>query len=480
MLPKMQKTDLRALLLALLWVAAGGPALAVTVPPAGDCPPYPIDPGGSGAPSEDVVPSLIRPGDRIDLGGLSRIRNYLPPEVWARREAFFHEAMRMEVGPCHRRYPAAAFFRNATREHAGRARLDAEGNLLEYAGVGLPFPVEGIADDAEDAGQRWGWNYRYRYAAGGFRGAFRLMHVDPRKGEGDRFEGTIAWVPLNGIPGLPESGARRHSFAASGSFQKPAIARGVAWRQLRPSEADRSFQRSDDLFVWIPEQRKVRRSPPQSIDGLYMPAYHRGQMGDATTLSLPDSGMSRVPDSSLAVIEQQRRGFVGLFLRPNAYRFHLVRVQDVLAPINSYRFGYPADSARSYGPTGLSLATDRWELRRAVVLQGRRREASQMVHSVTLYVDVLTQQPLYFISRRKNELVHEVGILMGKFSDDDPMHPRWEKQEKGTGVILPVAAAFFVAREGSWLRESFELRSDPPEAKELEDLTTTIRLQRGR
>jgi hypothetical protein len=242
---------------------------------------------------------------------------------------------------------------------------------------------------------------------------------------------------------------------------------------------DQDYQRSDDLFIWIPEQRKVKRAPPQSVDGLFMPAYHRGQMGDAGVFALPDGG-TRVPDSSLAVVEHQRRGFVGLLLRPNAYRFYLTRVQDVLAPINSNRFGFPSDPDRSYGPTGLSLANDRWELRRAVVLRGTPRDPGRIVHSVTLYVDVLTRQPLYFISRRKNEHIYEIGILMGKFSADDPLQPQWAGNGQGSGVILPVAAAFYVAGGEGWLRESFELRSDPPEPDELKDLTTTNRLLHGR
>ena len=31
----------------------------------------------------------------------------LPPEIWRNREQFFHDGMRLEIGPCHRRYPVA-------------------------------------------------------------------------------------------------------------------------------------------------------------------------------------------------------------------------------------------------------------------------------------------------------------------------------------------------------------------------------------
>ena len=47
-------------------------------------------------------------------------------------------------------------------------------------------------------------------------------------------------------------------------------------------------------------------------------------------------------------------------------------------------------------------------------------------------------------------------------------------------MILPIAASFATTGGAGWLRESYELRSDPPEKGELADFTSTRRLQRGR
>jgi hypothetical protein len=469
----MAQTVLLACVLAAPAADAG-----IVAPPQGSCPPYATAEEALDTAPPDVVPSEIRPGARVGLEGLEPLRGYLPPEVWSRRDLFFHEGMRLEIGECHRRYPAPAFFLEATRANSGRVSLDRDGNLIGYRGRGLPFPPEEIPDDPAEAGQRWAWNYRYRYMGAGFRGKFRLIEVNPRKGKGDPYEGSFAWVALRGVPELADSSRGSYDFAAAGDFTSPPIARGVAWRQLASEDADRDYRRSDDIFVWIPDQRKVRRAPPLSIDGIFVPSYTLGQTGSAAALALPGGGHA-IPDLSLGTIEHRRIGFEGLLLRPNAYRFQLLRVQDVLAPINSNRFGYPLDGSRSYGPTGLSLATDRWELRRVAVLKGARRDEAGPVASVTLYVDLLTAQPLYLVSRRPNELIQEVGILMGRFSADDPLQPDWAGSGEGFGVILPVAASFFVAGGGSWLRESFELRADPPKDAELKDLTTTIRLERG-
>ena len=112
------------------------------------------------------------------------------------------------------------------------------------------------------------------------------------------------------------------------------------------------------------------------------------------------------------------------------------------------------------------------------MLRGRRRQSDDNIASVTLYIDVLTQAPLYLISRKPNDLIKEVGIFVGKFTADDPIAPRWDGTGKDFGAILPVAQTFFVAGEGGWIRESFELRSDPPSEKERRDFTSVTPLQR--
>jgi hypothetical protein len=69
--------------------------------------------------------------------------------------------------------------------------------------------------------------------------------------------------------------------------------------------------------------------------------------------------------------------------------------------------------------------------------------------------------------------------MVGRFSGDDPLHPKWKGSGSGFGTILPVASTFYVSGEGGWLRESFELVSDPPGGNDRANFTSTIRLQRG-
>lgn len=479
------KVAATALIAALAVLVPPGPAASVEVPDEGDCPPYPLrSRDGEDVVAEDIVPPLFRPGELIPIDGLGRLRDYLPPEVWDRRDTFFYEGMLLEVGPCHRRYPNPEFFDAATAANAATARVDDAGNLTGFSGTGLPFRWQDIQDDEKPAGWKWAWNYRYRYQGSGYRGDFRVTHVAPRARNSEKFTGNFYLLPMHGVPGIATR-TSHDRFWAGGAFRTPPISRGIAWRQAHPTEADTKPNRSDEIWVWLPEARRARRAAPTAVDGLYMPSHERGSTADWGRVVVPggqfgESIALETPDPSIAATEHTRRGFTGLMLRPNAYYFGYTRTRDVLAPINSNRYGYPADNERSYGPSGLSVGTDRWEIRRAVVLKGVRKTIEGQVASVTLYIDALTQQPLYMITRRANGHINEVGIMVGRFSADDPLHPKWKGSGAEFGVILPIAATFFVAGEGGWIRESFELRSDPPSDRERSSLTSTIELQRGR
>ncbi len=453
-------------------------ARAFEVPAEGSCAARAIQwTPDTGPGAQDVVPPAWRPGERVAFDSFERLRGWLPEEVWERRDLFFFEGMLLEVGPCYRRYPAPAFFADATLANAGKATVDAAGNLSGYAGMGLPFAPESIADDAPDAGLRWAWNYRYRYQGSGFRGAFRITELT-RGGRGVMsFLGELFFVPLHGVPGGPGEG-RDDRFVAGGSFSAPDSARGLAWRQFQKTAAESDYLATDDVFVYLPGQRKVRRAPPQQGEGVYLPSYTRGRSVDNTGMTLSDQ-MSDVGNPAISAAEPIRRGFVGLVIRPNAYAWTFDGVRDVLAPANGKARGYPSDDARNYGPSGLSLASDRWELRRAVVLRGVRKDLEGSVKSVSLWIDGLTQQPLYWISSRGNGAVYEVGIFTSRFSADDLIDPKWAGSGSGFGVMLPVAQSFAVAGQGGgWLRESYALRTDPPDADAVKDYLSTQGMQR--
>ncbi len=468
-----------ALAAGFIWLSFPGSAPAVDVPPEGSCSPRPMQWKNDAVPEPmDVVPPAFKPGEQVPFSQWERLRGWLPEEVWERRDQFFFEGMQLEIGPCYRRYPVPKFFEDATLANASRTKVDAEGNLYDYSGSGLPFPTNAIADDAPDAALRWAWNYRYRYLAAGFRGPFRITQITKGGREQEGFSGKFFFMPMTGVPG-GAGGDRNERFAAGGRFDKPEVARGLSWRQYQPTAAEKDYKATDEVFVYLPDLRKVRRAPPESAEGVYVPSFTRANSVANIGMTLPSADVTDVGNPAIGASEPMRKGFVGLVIRPNAYTWKFAGVRDVLAPANVRASGFPPDLARNFGPSGLSLASDRWDIRRAVVLDGKRKAKEGPVARVQLWIDALTQQPLYWISRRGNGSVYEVGIFASRFSGDDAVAADWEGKGQGFGAMLPVGQSFTVAGEGGgWRRESYLLASEPPSGDEARDILSVQGLQR--
>jgi hypothetical protein len=469
-----------SLVLAMALAAAARAENVLYVPPEGSCSPRPLQWTSDAVPApSDVVPPAFKPGEKIEIKDIPRLQGWLPDEVWERRQTFFFEGMELEIGPCYRRFPVPAYFADATRANAGHASLDAASNLLGYTGSGLPFALESLDPATPDLAARLAWDYRYRYAAAGMRGDFRITQITESGHDFEQYSGTFFFLPLHGVPG-GKGTDRKERFAAGGAFTKPETARGLAWRQYQPDAVETDYKVSDDVFVYLPDDRKVRRSPPQNVEGVFMPSFTRARSVGNVGLSLPDGQAGNIGNPAMSAGEPLRKGFVGLLIRPNAYAWTLGGARDVLAPANVRASGYPPDPSRNFGPSGLSLASDRWDLRRAVVLDGRRKTPDGNVTSVSLWIDALTFQPLYWISRRGNGGVYEVGIFAHRFSADDRASARWEGNGSDFGVMIPVAQSFTVAGEGGgWRRESYVLASEPPPDQDVMQYLSVQGLQRN-
>jgi hypothetical protein len=476
---------LAAFPLALLAVSAGAD------PPTEDACPTLSGSSGRG-PVEDAVPAPIRAGTRLQYRDVLRLAALLPVEVWRNRDAFFHEGMALEIGPCHRRYPLPSFYADATRRFAGRARLDRDGNLHDYT-AGLPFPPETIDASAADAGLRWAWNLEQRYRGAGPVGSFRLVDMPSRMGDIQTYRGSWFFLRTGHRADLADSGyaiaaAERSAWIAGGRFDEPSTARHLAWRQLRPLAATGRYDTPDDTFVYVPAMRKVRRAGSTWIDGLYVPRYRIGGSDSGGGIAAgggdfgAGAGINPAAAGAIAITENLRRGFEGLALRPNAYRWRLLGEREVLAPLNVARSGYPEDPRRNFGPSGLSVGSDRWDVRYAVVIQGALKDPGHDYDLLTLYVDYQTQQPLYVIAKRRaGGRLLEVGVMLHRFSGDLDDYPLWPSAEKAN-VFDPVAAVFHDVADGGsgWRREAYDITSVPRSAAEIRQLTSTGSLTRGR
>jgi Protein of unknown function (DUF1329) len=460
-------------------------------PPAeGSCAPS----GGThvrpGAPPEDAVSAPFAPGDTLAIERLPLLERYLPDFLWPHRERFFYEGMRLEIGSCFRDYGAPDFFVAATEAGRGKATLAADGGLVGWS-AGLPFHPADIASDASDAGLRWLWNVQSRYQAAGFRGKFRMTDLVGRIGRAEPFEGEIfklLTAHRADRPGYEAPGAKGRLFVAGGLFSKPFDAREYAWRQFRPDAMLTEAKRSDDLHAYLPQWRRVRRISSAGTEGIYMPSF---AVSMAPTQVLPTGGgvdgaigAIQVPTDAGGTIQTKRSGYEGLEFRPLLYDVKVVGLHDVLAPINAARPSYPENAEREFGPWGLSFASDRWDLRRALVLDLRRKAnvGSEIEARQLLYVDLQTLQPLYVATfDDKNEMTN-VGMYVGRWSEDRSGYPRWpDDPARAIRVIDPVGASFAnLAEQGSWRRESWANVSTPPSDDAVKRLLSVNQLTKRR
>jgi hypothetical protein len=183
---------------------------------------------------------------------------------------------------------------------------------------------------------------------------------------------------------------------------------------------------------------------------------------------------------SIATAEHIRQGFSDLALRPNAYVWRVVGEREVLAPINGSRSGYPLNEERNYGPSGLSVASDRWDVRWAVVIEGLARRGGGRFGRILIYVDYLTQVPLYVMTKKRNGRLIEVGIPVHRFSGDTFDYPKWPNGERAF-VFDPVAAVYLNTADGGsgWRRESFGVQSVPVNGAKLMRYLSPDSLLRG-
>ena len=283
------------------------------------------------------------------------------------------------------------------------------------------------------------------------------------------------------------SDAKEKQWISGGRFNSPHSARHLAWRQMRPLKAQEKYTASDETFVYVPTQRKVRRAATPWVDGVFLPRYTTaGDSGGGGVNVGGDAyaggGLAINPTSALSIQQTEHidRGFTALAIRPNAYVWRVKEEREVLATINASRPGYPVSRNRNYGPFGLSVASDRWDVRWAVVIEGRVKERNLDYQTVLLYVDWQTQQPLYAITRAGRGRILNVGIPVHRYSDDVINYPSWPTGERAS-VFDPVAEVFYrVADDSGWRRESYSVRSTPADEKERRRFTSTSFLVRGR
>jgi hypothetical protein len=413
-----------------------------SLPEPGDCAAARGTSGAAGVASGPAI--LFAPGDTIHFDRVMALEHYVPPEIWERRDLFFFDGMRLEIGPCYRSYAPPDFFSQASQKHAGGARLLPNGGMVGPP-AGLPFPPESIAEGDAQAGQKWAWNAARRYQGAGQFGNIRVTYSDA-SGPPAHLVGDYFLALLVGRADLSEGSlpwARRWSWVAGGSVRDPSSGNRCAFRHYRVESAESEHETSDDVFLWSSASRKTERVNWNPEFPMRACAYERGQF-------FPRGG------------------------RVERYRWEVVAVRDLLAPINAATPLYPEDPGREFGARGSSFATDRWELRRVLVLEGRQGAG----FSVRRYLDLETLFPLYDIEAQGGSLV--IFQHVGRWSEDRKGYPTWaDAPDRPVRVIDPVASVMILGNE-LVRTEAWDTVAIPPSQASLQRLVSTRSLLMGR
>lgn len=433
----------------------------------------------------DASPFPFKPGDVIGVEKIALLREFIPSLLWENRDQFFFEGMRLEVGACFADYSPPAFFQAATEKFSGEAQLLPNGGLEHYT-AGLPFAPPTIAREDPLAGLKWAWNYAFRYQGAGFNADFRISDIVGSYGRAEPFVGhlykaQVAHRADRADQGYRAKGSKSIWWVAGGKMAEPFNARGHAWRQFRDVESQVEEGRSDNLHAYLATARRVRRLSAAYVEGLYLPSFSVG-ISALPAMDGADAGgaASSRPDT----VTPKRSGWEGLEIRPLRADWKVVGIQDVLTPINASNPMYPEEKGRDFGVWGVSFASDRWDLRRALVLEAKYKspgEERERLARMVLHFDLQTLAPLYYQSWDKRGETVDVGMYVGRFSEDRDDYPDWpDDDERPVRVVDPVGAAFAnVSERVGWRRESWDATSLPSNSKDERNKISVQGLTKG-
>jgi hypothetical protein len=360
----------------------------------------------------------LREGEVIGFDQVERLKPVLPEEFWANRDFFFYEGMKLEIGPAFRDYADAPEYQAASAKYAGQARIGPDGSLEGYT-AGRPFDADRIDCSGDpQAGIKHIWNFDYQWSGDGANSRFLYSYWDRGEELPLYYQGTSKTIAMahRVEPSLLEKsqgdlfrGEQRKSVFGI-DVDEPFDARGILVLTYRYKVADgpRAQAKNDDTWVYVPTLRRVRRiSTAQRTDAV-----------SGTDFTFDDL-----------------RSFSGIVPQ---YDWTCLGTLDVLAPVNTKVKGYPHEQDHNFGPYGLSYADDRWELRHAVKIRMKPRNADHPYSAKDLYLDLQTYIPLYSFAYDQKQELWKIIWHNHRWSEDTsvsgPWYAGWEEIPKPLDV----------------------------------------------
>lgn len=202
----------------------------------------------------------LKPGDTIGPHNWQRVQGMVGENLLHRiKQGYTFKIKQSRIAGIPRQYTTA------TSRYSGQVKLGAGGELVNYV-AGLPFPDVNITDP--QAGLKLIWNFYWRWLG------------DDYKTGGGTAEGKIIRHAIEKDGSERRADVIHHSIKTRGRVHldsKPSLPgyEHIDWMQLRADEYPRDTagtttleiryadpKREDDLYIYVPSIRRVRRAPP--------------------------------------------------------------------------------------------------------------------------------------------------------------------------------------------------------------------------
>ena len=360
----------------------------------------------------------FKEGDVLSYDDIEKLRPFLPEQFWDNRDFFFYEGMQLEIGPSDYDYTPAVEWMSMTERFKGQSRIGPDDSLENWK-TGWPFLEEEIDCKGDPtAGTKIMWNFQ----SGGGDGYAHFFYSYWDRGEQLPlyYEGTGETVRLaNRFEKKHEENdfdifrGEKRKYAFGVQVDAPFDARGIMLLSYRYKSSDgpRAEARNDDTWVYVPTLRRVRRiSTAQRTDAI-----------SGTDFTMDDL-----------------RSFNGIVPQ---YEWTCLGEARVVAPLNTTQKGYPYEKDHNFGPYGLSFANDKWELRDALIIRMKPKNADHPYHHKDIYLDKQTYTPLYsFAYDQKNELwkiiTHNHRWSQNKELTGPEWFPGWEDVPEPRALVV--------------------------------------------
>ncbi len=353
----------------------------------------------------EAVPQFAA-GDVLGVDDLERVRPFIAPGHFPELQFPGFQMEIAEAGD----YAPHPVYQNATLQYGGQTGLGEDGALLNYV-AGQPFSNEAIdAASPEEAGLMGAWNSNFRWQHYGQHVIrAQTLFLQERRGGGetdfskfppDMIQGggamersvEVGWIRtyMNHLPQLADTGYGFEFSAADGATYKelteyyaPFEFRGQKLMVERPLDP----HEDDTINAYLPGERKVRR----------LSAKEKADTWLGSEITFDDF-----------------YGFDGHVL-DNTWRYFGRR--KVLAVMNS-KYPYPR-----YGGPHSRVPEDRWELREAIVIEGKPTLKGHPYGSRLLFLDAQNYQMLMALYFDPEEQLMRGAFPVYSWSETTEDHP---------------------------------------------------------